>query len=999
MKNKRLFAVILALVLIAALLIPCVYAEGRVIRISTADNLRSLVQKCRLDSYSNGIVVVLDADIDLQNEPFEPFGSFGGTFLGNDHTISNLKLSTDGAHQALFRYVQPGGTVRNLNVTGTVNPENIRTQVGGIVATNYGTVAACSFSGEVRGLEMVGGVVGENEGLVMDCRCYGTVAGKRFTGGIVGSNTGYIKSCENFASVNITIESEGVDIDDLDITDLSILPVVTAKDENIVTDSGGIVGLSSGIVDGCANSGTVGYPHFGYNVGGIAGRHSGFISDSVNNGYICGRKDIGGIVGQMEPFMILTATESLITEIDLLTQSIDIAMTHLDENSDSTSTALGALSENADSAYFDALEADKNSKDPIVKYNDEEDPDKATGIDTDAVKDKAEKVGDWGKDRYDEFTERAGDDTMDDVGDAIDEKDTSYITEDDWGNLTDAGTSLIDDAKHRIDERREKSDEELAAESGESVEYERSVTALTYDMENMAVNIDELNRALSNSTSMLADDLKVVNYHFHKVATILSNILGGKRVIYQDISDEDTVDMTDGKVYACTNYGEIDGDIGIGGIGGDMGIELEYDLEGKILTGLESDDLLTSTYETRCVARGCVNDGTVNGKKNYTGGIIGYGELGSIIECEGYGSVKSADGDYVGGVVGRSDTSVRSCSALCEVSGFRYVGGVVGSGTKVTDCLSRVEVSGRACVGAIAGYADVRAKDEVAENDKTPRELLEHVRGNLFVSDTLGGIDGVSYSSKAEPVSDEEFMEIESLPDRFKELTVLFTAEGSTVAELKAMFGEPLDEKYIPEVPEKAGFTGYWPECDLTELRSDLTLDALYYPKQSSLASDNVRPDSPQSILLLEGSFDDRARLTLTEYPSYPPEVTGCETVETWSYSISDNRNENCQYTVHFLAPAVKDKNSLLYIYAMDGDMWVRAKVSENGSHLTFNGRGNEGAFAVVKVPARNMLLYTVIASAAAVAVAVAAVLLLKKRKSSVHTSAENGSEAKRRKK
>lgn len=989
MKNKRLPALILAVLLAAALVVPCVYAEGRIVHIGTADSLRSLAQKCRLDSYSRGITVVLDADIDLANEPFEPIGTFGGTFIGNGHTIYNFTPATDGTHQALFRYVQPTGMVRNLNVTGTVNPENIRTQVGGVVATNYGTVAACSFTGEVRGLEMVGGVVGENEGLVLDCKCYGTVAGKRHTGGIVGYNTGYIKSCENFASVNITIETEGINIDDIDITDLSILPVVTAKDENTVTDSGGVVGLSTGIVECCTNNGTVGYPHFGYNVGGIAGRHSGFISDSVNNGYICGRKDIGGIVGQMEPFMILTATDSLVKELDLLAQSIDVAMTHLDENSDTTSTAMGALSENADSAYFDALEMDKNSEDPIVQYDEE---DKASGIDVDAAKDKAEEIGDWGKDRYDEFTERAGDQAMDDVEAAIDEKDTGKITEEDWGNIGDAGTSLIDDARQRIEERKEKSAEELAEESGNSVEYERAASSLTNDMENMAINIDELNRALSNSTSQLAQDIKVVNYHFHKCATILSNILGGKRVIYQDISDEDTVEMTDGKVYACTNYGGIDGDIGIGGIGGDMGIELDYDLEGTILSEIESDDLFTNTYETRCVARGCVNDGSVSGKKHYIGGIIGYTELGSVIECEGYGSVASTDGNYVGGVVGRSDTVVRSCSALCEVSGFQYVGGVVGSGIKVSDCLSRVEVSGRACVGAIAGYADVRARDEVAENDTTPRELLEHVRGNVFVSDTLGGIDGISYGSKAEPLSDEEFMELENLPIRFKELTVIFTADGAEVAEVKGMFGEPLDEKYIPEVPEKAGFTGYWPECDLTELRSDLTLDAQYFANQSSLASENVRPGSPQSILLLQGSFDDRATLTLEEYPDYPPEISGCVTVETWSYSIRDNRNENCEYSVHFLAPTQENKNTLLYIYVMDGDMWVRARTSESGSHIVFNSRGNEGAFAVVEVPARNTLLYAAIGVSAAAVVA-AAVLLLRKKKSAKSKAASKAPE------
>ena len=53
----------------------------------------------------------------------------------------------------------------------------------------------------------------------------------------------------------------------------------TVSPENIpaCTDTGGIAGYSKGTVQGCTNRGTVGYPHTGYNVGGIVGRQSGIV--------------------------------------------------------------------------------------------------------------------------------------------------------------------------------------------------------------------------------------------------------------------------------------------------------------------------------------------------------------------------------------------------------------------------------------------------------------------------------------------------------------------------------------------------------------------------------------------------------------------------------------------------------------------------------------------------------------------------------------------------
>lgn len=83
------------------------------------------------------------------------------------------------------------------------------------------------------------------------------------------------------------------------------------------TDTGGIAGLSSGKFTTASNTGTIGYQHVGYNVGGVAGRVSqGYLQNCTNTGAVYGRKDVGGIVGQLEPFLEISYLTDNLTKLD-----------------------------------------------------------------------------------------------------------------------------------------------------------------------------------------------------------------------------------------------------------------------------------------------------------------------------------------------------------------------------------------------------------------------------------------------------------------------------------------------------------------------------------------------------------------------------------------------------------------------------------------------------------------------------------------------------------
>ena len=305
---------LLALVLVAALCLLCGAAaqpNAKEIHIYSADDLVQLSKSCKLDTYSQGKTVYLDNDVDLSGSDFVPIPTFGGMFEGQGHTVSGLELSGDASHMGLFRYVQAVGTVRDLKITGNIDAAGTLNEIGAVVGTNYGTISGCSFNGTISGENNVGGIAGTNEssGMIYNCKTEGFVEGDHYVGGIVGQNIGTISYCSNTTGVNINA-SEAVD----SAEDLDSLTLPTASDDedddapkkaNTSTDVGGICGFSSGVIIGCTNWGGVGFEHVGYNIGGIVGRQSGLVSGCTNWGTASGRKDVGGICGQLEPFITL----------------------------------------------------------------------------------------------------------------------------------------------------------------------------------------------------------------------------------------------------------------------------------------------------------------------------------------------------------------------------------------------------------------------------------------------------------------------------------------------------------------------------------------------------------------------------------------------------------------------------------------------------------------------------------------------------------------------
>lgn len=284
MKQLRRGAAFLTALALLCTLTLSAAAAADTVTISSVQDFVQFSKQCTRDTWSQGITVELTTDLDLGGQEITPVPIFQGTFHGNGHTISGLSLETKGSKVGLFRTLSASAVVEDLTVEGTLRPQGSANQAGLLAGENYGTVRRCAAQGSVTGQEDIGGLVGYNgeSGSLLSCSSAADVSGVYNVGGIAGENLGTVERCSNTGCLNIE------------------------ADQDTPTNVGGIAGLSRGTIRGCSNAGSVGYQHVGYNMGGITGLQSGEISECTNTGSIQGRKDVGGIAGQFEPYTSLT---------------------------------------------------------------------------------------------------------------------------------------------------------------------------------------------------------------------------------------------------------------------------------------------------------------------------------------------------------------------------------------------------------------------------------------------------------------------------------------------------------------------------------------------------------------------------------------------------------------------------------------------------------------------------------------------------------------------
>lgn len=891
------------------------------IEISDEEGLAELAANCIYDVWSVDKYVVLTGDIALSSYTGLSIPSFGGIFDGCGYKITNLDITESGSAVGLFRYIQESGTVRNLSVEGKVFPDGSKNRVGGIVGVNYGKLINLSFSGQVSGDTNVGGIAGVNEesGEIRRCSSDASVTGNHSTGGIVGNNHGILNNCSNSGDININSTDVSYDLDD--ITAENLEKINSTSNVSAHTDTGGVAGLSDGKIYFCSNDGTVGYSHVGYNIGGIVGRlHQGYIQNCTNSGTVYGRKDVAGIAGQMEPFLQVEYLEDTLDEIgtqtdvflNMLEKSQNDLNRYIDNAADlsrNLSTSLGDATNSGNSALNSTSEA-------LYLYNQE-----------------IGSIADSGKEMNDSISNNST---------------TSETVEIGGQNITvPSDSAAYQAALGKFGDEVSTSASSTANQVGDiSGDVQDSLGDMNSSMNSAENYLDELINTLDNGNSAVGDDMTALINQAKYLRSLMSglrtDLFEYEGISLEDASDEeagsngeigynaddgeseyDTTSFQMGKITLCENRGRIEADTNVGGIVGQVATEYDMDPEDDVtLTGEESFNIEQSA---KAVIRESRNYGYIKAKKDYAGGIVGKADFGAAISCESYGDIESTGGSYVGGIAGGASYAIRSCYSMGKLTGKSYIGGIAGTGCDIfySFAYNNFDASGE-CVGSIAGKIS---------DDGT-------LYGNYYVDTKPGGVDGIGYESGAEPLTYEQFVSMENLPENFKVFNIVFEADEQILGTVQLTYGDAVDDEMFPEIPEKEGYYGEWEKDGLDFVTSNMTVEAVYKKWVSSLKSEDTDADG-RARLLVSGSFLPEYRLVTETGEADEGALTGDITfdivdAETGMSIYSPEYADNTAMTLEVRVLCDNPDKTECLVKNEDGS-YSKVETSVMGSYLSFN--------------------------------------------------------------
>ena len=149
----------------------------------------------------------------------------------------------------------------------------------------------------------------------------------------------------------------------------------------------------------------------------------------------------------------------------------------------------------------------------------------------------------------------------------------------------------------------------------------------------------------------------------------------------------------------------------------------------------------------------------------------------------------------MGGIAGRSSAKLISNWAKCELTGSKYIGGIVGQGADSV-------LTGNSCIiKDNRAMVDIHEPDDDGDDSEVALSTSSSntdgqywgaisggqdgtFTGNLFVSDTLRGVDRISRAGQAEPIDYDAMRALEGAPKGFQKLTLTFMADGHIVLDV-----------------------------------------------------------------------------------------------------------------------------------------------------------------------------------------------------------------------
>ncbi|MBN2513845.1 MAG: PASTA domain-containing protein [Sedimentisphaerales bacterium] len=645
---------------------------------------------------------VLTANINLSGRTFTQapiaptFSSvFMGTFEGDNHTISNLKINAPNQdYIGLFGNVSSGGKIYNIKLDG-VDIQG-RNYVGGLVGDNqYGRITSSYVSGSVAGISFVGGMVGnqyrgaltscyasgivsgtennvgglagKNEsGTFTCCHAAGSATGSDYVGGLIGWNYGKIQFC--YATVNVGgISPVGGLIGYIHESMVSYCYATGTVNGS----GGGLIGsvdYLSTVFSCYATGSVIGY---GGPIGGLVGDNSGIIMSC----YAIGEVDVidgdaGGLVG--------------------INHDGNVRDSFWDTESSGCITSAGGTGKTTEQmktlqTFLDAgwlfLQQDKLVADWIMPVNDYP---KLTsevympvtipnlkGLTEQQAKDALDAVGLVNGQTYSVY------DVSVEMGIVSETFPKSGITV--YAGLTPVHVLLAKGTKYGGGNGYLSNPYKIV-----SIEHLLDMVNVPADWNKAFVLASDINlKGLPFMQSPIAPDISASSGFSGTPFT--GTFDGNGHAVLNLTISEPSKDFVGFFGYAENNY-KIK----------NTSIKNVY-IKGRDNVG----GLIGQAWWPGMISS-CYVNGVVNGSQ-YAGGLAGFngGEMTSCISNTIVGGSY-----YIGGLIGYNEWAITSCCAHGIANGYSFVGGLVGHNYqgKLIVCYSTASITGSAYVGGLCGY-------------------------------------------------------------------------------------------------------------------------------------------------------------------------------------------------------------------------------------------------------------------------------------------------------
>lgn len=953
---KRAISLLLCILLLSNVcIIPVMANTGSTdtIDVYTADDIMQMSKDLTKDTDSYGKIYRLQNNIDMSGLDFQGIPVFAGTFDGNGYQITGIVMEGDFSERAFIRLLTENGILKNVGLF----PELASTgeNIAGAVVYNRGLLSNVSVSGHIKASSKVAGIASVNEasGIIISCGNQAVIEGNKMLGGIAGINKGRIANSINYADIagsDIPVQSEKEEIQSIDIKAM-------VQDSTKMEAIGGIAGLSTGKVDTCLNVGNIGYPHTSYMTGGIVGINSGVVANTSNKGKINGRKDIGGIVGKLEPYILLYYEEDILDklrkEIDALDTILGNVSDTVRERSDVASADLGASADAMDILYEELKTDRAYYRENIDKANENIDDYTSQIRDArDDVKDSADDIHDDIKavikkpdlqlslsdiNASVEEIQKDIKNRKEKLSDAVSETDTLH---DDLNDLSAATDQMLDYMQSEKNQLLKDSKQDASQISDLSDDIKTSLDKTSQNLEQTRI---VLQNELDMLRTQMSETKSVVENETDRIKEKISDAK-----LYTDISTG-TISYEMAKVENNHNYAKVYGDSEVGGIIGsvslDIGENIGYLLEQKPDIDTYGETSGNGEVQVYASIYGNVNMADISAKNDYVGGVVGKANFGAIVSDYNYANISTESGSYAGGIAGYSANHVSASYVMGDVNAYEYVGGIVGQGKDIIDNIAMSTATGEsgAKFGVIAG--DV--SDGV-------------IRGNYYLDEGEGGINGISLSSQAIGLSYEELTTMESLPQAFKKMKLRYIADDEVIKEMELSYSSALDERDIPQIPEKDGYFAYWEEADIKYITRNMDIHAVYEPWQNSV-SGKVKIGE-KALILASSDFYQNVHINLEEMV-----LSGSETdipisyrlYKAYTYDIESAQSKD--YDAIELR-ILNEENKDIAIALKDGETFHIIPSESIGSYEKFVVDKQSGEFLVLEKEKRvSVFIYVVV--------------------------------------